>query len=430
MESMPKVVVTGMGAICAAGNYPEYILNSLLDGIVSITEHKNWEADNWPCRLAGTVGLNPRDLINDRKLLKLIKRTDALGIYVAEKALTSAGIGAYRDTLSTEADDCVAERFGIYGGTSGALHSTQYDFLPLIKEANGTTMIIGKKLKDFINPMWLLGNLPNNVLCHVGIRNKLKGPNAFITNHSTSGLLSIIEAFESLRIGDTDQAIAIGHDAPVDPQTVLYYHIAGLLAKASITPFDTERSGCILGEGGAALVLETHEAASARSAFIHAEILGKGCASEAQGLLPVREDGDGISRAICLGLEQAGLSTQQIGMIVCHGNGTIKSDLSEGTAIRKVFGNKIPPITCFKWAFGHTLGASGSLDTVLAIRALQRGIIPAIATLKTIDQSLEDLPIAKSHMEPIDDTALILARGFGGQNCALIVRATRRQMGE
>ena len=429
MELMPKVVVTGMGAICAAGNDPEHILNSLLDGIVSITEHKNWEVENWPCRLAGIVGLNPRDLINDRKLLKLIKRTDVLGIYVAEKALTSAGIREYRESLASEADDYFAQRFGIYGGTSGALPSTQYDFLPLIKEADGSTLIIGERLNDYINPMWLLGNLPNNVLCHVGIRNKLKGPNAFITNHSTSGMLSIIEAFESLRIGDTDRAIAIGHDAPIDPQTVLYYHITGLLAKASLSPFDSKRSGCILGEGGAALVLETLEAASSRSAVIHAEILGKGCTSEAQGLLPVRMDGDGISRAIYIGLEQAGLSTQQIGMIVCHGNGTITSDLSEGEAIRKVFGSKIPPITCFKWAFGHTLGASGSIDTVLAITALQLGIVPAIATLKNIDKSLEDLPIAKAHMEPVANTALILSRGFGGQNCALIVRATTRRGG-
>lgn len=429
MEIVPRVVVTGFGAICAAGNYPEHIFNSLLDGKVSIAEHMGWDVENWPCRLAGVVGLDPRELIKDRKLLKLIKKTDVLGIYAAEKALESAGISEYRKSLATETDECFAQRFGIYGGTSGALHSTQYDFLPLIKETDGNTMIIGERLNDHINPMWLLGNLPNNVLCHVGIRNKLKGPNAFITNHSTSGMLSIIEAFESLRIGDADRAIAIGHDAPVDPQTILYYHIIGLLAKASLSPFENKRSGSILGEGGAALVLETLEAALSRSAVIHAEILGKGCTSEAQGLLPVRMDGDGISRAICLALEQAGLSTQQIGMIVCHGNGTITSDLSEGAAIRKVFGSKIPPITCFKWAFGHTLGASGSIDTALTITALQRGIVPAIATLKNIDQSLEDLPIAKAHMEPIANTALILSRGFGGQNCALIVKATGRRGG-
>lgn len=430
MEIMPRVVVTGLGAICAAGNYPEHIFNSVLDGNVSIAEHMGWDVENWPCRVAGVVGINPRELINDRKLLKLIKKTDVLGIYVAEKALDSAGISKYRESMAIEADESFAQRFGIYGGTSGALHSTQYDFLPLIKEANGSTLIIGEKLNNYINPMWLLGNLPNNVVCHVGIRNKLKGPNAFITNHSTSGMLSIIEAFESLRIGDTDRAIAIGHDAPIDPQTVLYYHITGLLAKESLIPFDSKRSGCILGEGGAALVLETLDAASARSAVIHAEILGKGCTSEAQGLLPVRMDGDGVLRAICLSLEQAGLSTQQIGMIVCHGNGTITSDLSEGEAIRKVFGSKIPPITCFKWAFGHTLGASGSIDTVIAITALQRGIVPAIATLKNIDKSMEDLPIAKAHMEPVTNTALILSRGFGGQNCALIVRANSRRGSE
>jgi len=257
MEIVPRVVVTGLGAVCAAGKYPGQIFNSLLDGKVSIAEHMGWDVENWPCRLAGVVGFNPRELINDRKLLKLIKKTDVLGIYVAEKALESAGISGYRESLTSEADEYFAQRFGIYGGTSGALPSTQYDFLPLIKEADGSTLIIGEKLNDYINPMWLLGNLPNNVLCHVGIRNKLKGPNAFITNHSTSGMLSIIEAFESIRIGDTDRAIAIGHDAPVDPQTVLSYHITGLLAKASLCPFESKRSGSILGEGGAALVLET-----------------------------------------------------------------------------------------------------------------------------------------------------------------------------
>ena len=92
MEIVPRVVVTGLGAICAAGKYPEHIFNSLLDGNISIAEHMGWDLENWPCRLAGVVGFNPRELINDRKLLKLIKKTDILGIYVAEKALESAGI--------------------------------------------------------------------------------------------------------------------------------------------------------------------------------------------------------------------------------------------------------------------------------------------------------------------------------------------------
>ena len=426
MQTAARVVITGLGAICASGKQPEQILDSLLDGTISIAEIGGWDGENWPCRLGGVVGFSPRELINDRKLLKLIKKTDVVGIYAAEQALNSAGINAYRESLASADDDSFAERFGLYVGTSGGYYDTQYDFLPLISEANGSMQAIGERLGESVNPMWLLGNLPNNVVCHVGIRNKLKGANACITNHGTSGSLSIIEAFESLRIGDTDRAIAIGHDAPVEPQTVLYYQKAGLLADAQLTPFDADRSGCILGEGGAALVLETLEAAESRSAPIHAEILGKGCTSEAQGLLPVRVDGDGVARAICLALEQAGLETQQIGMIVCHGNGTRTSDLSEGVAIRRVFGTQIPPITCFKWAFGHLLAAAGSIDTVLALTALQRGIVPAIAPLRNIDPSLQDLPIAKVAREPISDTALILSRGFGGQNSALIIRANSR----
>jgi len=422
MDKATRVAITGLGAICASGKLPEDIFDSLLEGTISIAEISGWDCENWPCRAGGEVGFSPRDLINVRKLLKLIKRTDVLGIYAAEQAIKSAGIDAYRGTLESAAADFFAERFGLYVGTSGGRYDTQYDFLPLISEANGSMQNIGEKLSESVNPMWLLGNLPNNVVCHVGIRNKLKGANACITNHGTSGSLAIIEAFESLRIGDTDRAIAVGHDAPVEPQTVLYYQRTGLLADGQLTPFDTERSGCILGEGGAALMLETLEAAESRSAFIHAEILGKGSTSEAQGLLPVRADGDGIARAIYLALEQAGLQTRQIGMIVCHGNGTRSSDLSEGLAIRRVFGTQIPPITCFKWAFGHLLAAAGSIDTVLAVTALQRRIVPAIASLKTIDPSLQDLPIAAVAREPAADTALILSRGFGGQNCALIIR--------
>jgi 3-oxoacyl-[acyl-carrier-protein] synthase-1 len=422
MSSQHNIAITGLSAICASGNNPDEIFDALLRGEVAISEIEAWDSEPWPCRAGGVIGLTPRQLIDDRKLLKLIKKTDMIGIYAAEQALQSAGISGYRSTLNDTAAESFAERFGVYAGTSGGHYETQYDFLPLVEEANQDLQLFGEKLSESVNPMWLLRNLPNNVLCHVGIRNNLKGANACITNHSTSGSLAIIEAFEGLRIGDADRAVAVGHEAPVEPQTVLYYLKAGLLTETTLSPFDAHRSGSLVGEGGAALVLETEQAATERSAPIHGTILGKGCSSEAQGLLPVRADGDGIARAIQLALEQAGLETGQIGMIVCHGNGTKTSDHSEGMAIRTVFGASCPPITGFKWAFGHLLSASGSIDTVLALTALQRGIVPGIASLKAVDPALQDLPIATTAMQPVADTALILSRGFGGQNTALIVR--------
>jgi 3-oxoacyl-[acyl-carrier-protein] synthase-1 len=422
MSPEHNIAITGLSAICASGNNPGEIFDSLLKGEVAISEIQGWDIERWPCRAGGVIGLTPRQLIDDRKLLKLIKKTDMIGIYAAEQALQSAGISGYRTTLDGSAEESFAERFGVYAGTSAGHYDTQYDFLPLIEEAKRSLQVFGEKLSESVSPMWLLRNLPNNVVCHVGIRNNLKGANACITNHGTSGSLAIIEAFEGLRIGDADRAVAVGHEAPVEAQTILYYQKAGLLTEASLTPFDAHRSGSLLGEGGAALVLETEQAAAERSAPIHGTILGKGCSSEAQGLLPVRLDGDGIVRAIHLALEQAGLEARQIGMIVCHGNGTKTSDHSEGVAIRTVFGAGTPPITCFKWAFGHPLSASGSIDTVLALTALERGIVPGIASLKAVDPALQDLRIATTAMQPVADTALILSRGFGGQNTALIVR--------
>ena len=109
--------------------------------------------------------------------------------------------------------------------------------------------------------MWLLRTLPNNVLGHIGIRHGLKGPNACITNHSVGGTLAVIEAFEALRHGEADRAVAVGHDAPIEPQMLLYYHGVGLLASEALRPFDARHDGSVFGEGAGALMLETEASA-------------------------------------------------------------------------------------------------------------------------------------------------------------------------
>lgn len=422
MDVSTRVVVTGLGAICASGVRPYDIFESVLDGTTSVGDLKIWDDTHWPYNIGGEIRVDLRELIKDRKLLKLIKRTDVFGIFAAEQALESSCIDEFRDGLSKAEGDHFSERFGLYVGTSGAGYNMQNDFLPLSRIANGDISSFGQKLEETVSPMWLLRNLPNNVLCHVGIRNRIKGPNTCVTSQGTSGMSSIIEAYESLRNNEADHALAIGHDVPLDPQNMLYYQRIGLLSKDYLAPFCYGHSGTVLGEGGAALVLETLTAATCRSAIIHAEILGKGSTSEALGLLPVRSDGNGIARAIWLALEQAGLGCDEIGMIVCHGNGTLSSDRSEGVAIRSVFGNSCPPVTSFKWAFGHTLAASACLDTILAVLALRNNIVPAISTTKRVDRFFEGLPIATTCTHPTSDTALILSRGFGGQNSALVLR--------
>jgi 3-oxoacyl-[acyl-carrier-protein] synthase-1 len=110
-------------------------------------------------------------------------------------------------------------------------------------------------------------------------------------------------------------------------------------------------------------------------------------------------------------------------MIVAHGSGTRLSDASEALAIRRVFGATVPPVTAFKWAFGHPLAASGILDSVLALIALRHGVVPGVATLRELDPELGNLPISARPQAPRSDVALVLNRGFGGSNTALVLRA-------
>jgi len=272
--------------------------------------------------------------------------------------------------------------------------------------------------------MWLLRTLPNNVLCHIGIRYGFKGPNACILNHSASGILAVAEAAAALRADEADRAVAVGHDAPIEPETMLYYHALGLLAADTIRPFDTARSGTLLGEGAAALVLETASAARGRGAKVRGEYLGSGCVAEGEGLLSIRTDGDGLARAIVLALEEAEIGPADVGMIVAHGNGTTPSDASEASAIRSIFGTRPPPTTAFKWAFGHLLAASGIIDTVLALHSLRHGDVPGIATLRALDPACETMAVSTTAQPPRSDVALVLSRGFAGTNAALLLRAS------
>ena len=170
--------------------------------------------------------------------------------------------------------------------------------------------------------MWLLRTLPNNVLGHIGIKYSFKGTNACITNHSVGGLLAVIEAIEALRAGEADRVVAVGHETPIEPQMVLYYHrrrpardrhAAAVRRHARWQPVRRRRGRAGARDGGVG---------GGRGAAVLGEVLGSGYASEGQGLLAIRADGDGLRRAIAQALDDAGIAAADVGMIVAHGNGT------------------------------------------------------------------------------------------------------------
>ncbi|MDH5246028.1 MAG: beta-ketoacyl-[acyl-carrier-protein] synthase family protein [Betaproteobacteria bacterium] len=424
MTNPLRVVVTGTGAVCGGGMSPDQILDAILAGRSAIAPIAQWDTTGWPCRIAAEIAdFNPRALVDDRKLHKLIRRTDLVGLYAAGRAIDSSGIIAHRGAMEADAAAAYSDRTGVYVGSGGGNYENQYDYFPLFAAAGGELPAFGRELASTVNPMWLLRTLPNNVLGHIGIKHGLKGPNACITNHSVGGTLAVIEAFEALRTGEADRAVAVGHETPIEPQMVLYYHRLGLLASETLRPFDARHDGSLFGEGAGALLLETAASAAQRNAPVLGEILGGGYACEAQGLTSIRDDGDGLARAVGQALDGARLAPSDVGMVVAHGNGTPQSDISEAAAIRRVFGATPPPVTAFKWAIGHTIAAAGILETVLALAALARGTVPGVANLARLDPACAGVSVSAAPQTPRSNIALILCRGFAGTNAALVVRA-------
>jgi 3-oxoacyl-[acyl-carrier-protein] synthase-1 len=421
--SAPRIVITGTGAVCAAGMEPEAILEAVRAGRSAVAPITQWDTTGWPCRVAAEIAqFNPRALVDDRKLHKLIRRTDLFGLYAAGRALERAGLVAHREMLDAAAAATFNDRTGVYVGSGGGNYQNQYDYFPLMSEAKGDLGVFGRELSNMVNPMWLLRTLPNNVLGHIGIKYTLKGANACITNHCAGGPLAVIEAAQALRQGEADRALAVGHDAPIEPQMVLYYHRLGLLAGETLRPFDARHDGSLFGEGAGALLLETEASARARDAAVLGEFLGGGYACEAQGLTAIRDDGDGLVRAIEGALEDAGIAAADIGMIVAHGNGTPQSDVSEARAIRSIFGAASPPVTAFKWAVGHLIAAAGILEATLALVAFEQGVVPGVATFDTPDPECGDIAVSSQSQSPRGNIALILCRGFAGTNAAFLLR--------
>ena len=276
--------------------------------------------------------------------------------------------------------------------------------------------------------MWLLRTLPNNVLGHIGIKHGFKGANACITNHSVGGALAVIEALEALRTGEADRAVAVGHDTPIEPQMVLYYQRLGLLAADALRPFDARRDGSLFGEGAGALVLETEASAAARDATVLGEVLGGGVRVRRRwASLAIRDDGDGLARAIRAGARRrAARAARDVGMIVAHGNGTpAVRRVGSGGDPHASSATAPPPVTAFKWAFGHLIAAAGILETVLALAALRQR-----TSCRASRRSRSSIPTARACACPpraadaASDVALILCRGFAATNAAL--RGPRR----
>lgn len=414
-----RVFITGLSALTASGDTADNTWEAVLAGQTDIDEIKQWDLSTWSHRLGGELkNFQPAKMLPDRKLMKVISRQDVMGINAAMQAVEHSQLIPYRSTLDPAVIDSFNDKTAIYIGSPGNKYFQQDDFLPLLAKTNGNMQEFAGQLFNEVHPMWLLRILPNNVLAYTGITYNFKGPNHNITNHAVGGAQAIIEAYHAISQGQAERAVVVAYDVAIEPQALFYYEKLGVISKQHLKPFDKAHDGTILAEGAAALVLESEASARARGAQCYGEIVAGKSASEGSGLFSLEESGESLAALMTQTLATRELSAMDIDFVVAHGNGNIKSDDSEAQAITAVFDNV--PVTAFKWSTGHTVAASGVLDTVLATYALNNKCIPGIANFESTDLNI-NVQSQHRYLEK-SQTAVVINRGFGSMNACLVIK--------
>lgn len=423
MSARQRVFMTGLSALTAAGATADATWQAILNQESHLRPIQQWDLSRWPHYLGGELtDFQPAKMLPDRKLIKVISRQDAMGIHAAIQAVEHSQLLGFRDTLNDPEPYNAAT--GVYVGSPGNKYFQQYDFLPLLAKTKGDMRAFGEQLFAEVHPMWLLRILPNNVLAYTGITYGFKGPNHNVTNHAVSGTQALLEAYHAIASGQIERAVVVAYDIGIEPQALFYYDRLGVLSARHLKPFDAAHDGTILAEGAAAIVLESEASAAQRQAICYGEILGGQSNCEAHGLFSLEAEGQHLAALLQQALQQQQLQPDDIDLLVAHGNGNQKSDISEAQAIQTIWSQTAVPVTAFKWAMGHTLCTSGVLDAVLSSYALRANCVPGIANLQqrastcAIDASATTRPLRRKQ-----STALLISRGFGSMNTCLLIRA-------
>jgi 3-oxoacyl-[acyl-carrier-protein] synthase II len=405
---MPKVVITGLGAITPIGNDVETFWKNLVAGVSGVDFIKSFDTTGLEVRFGAEVkDFRPEDYM-DYKTVKRSSRSSQLAVAAALQALRDA---------SYEVTPEEAERVGVVINTGAGGVAEVF--------TEGVKFI--QKGPRFVNPLFIPIIMPNAPSCLVSLVTGAKGPILTSALACASGNYALVEAMHFIQRGEADVVIAGGTESANVPLTLAALERMGALANSqeptkACRPFDKNRSGMVYGEGAAVMVLESEEHALRRGAKIYAEFLGGALTGDAYHITAPDPEGDGAARAMSLALKFAGLKPEDIDVIFAHGTGTPLNDVSETKAIKKVFGEHAYrlAITATKSMVGHLLGAAGALSSLAAVLSIRDGIVPPTINLEEPDPEcdLDYVPKVARKMEV--RKAMVNAFGFGGQNVAVI----------
>ena len=411
--SRRRVVVTGLGCVSPVGNSADESWSNLLAGQGGIDLIKSFDPSNLACRFAGEVKeLKISDWIPDKEA-RHMDRFIHLGLVAAIQAVKDSGL-PIGDALSAEQADRIGCNIG--SGIGG---------LPMIEEMHGEMVNRGPRR---ISPFFVPASIINMISGHVSIKFGFKGPNIAVVTACTTGLHAIGLSARLIEAGDADVMIAGGAESCVSPLGVGGFAAARALStrnddpKTASRPWDRDRDGFVLGEGGGVVVLEEYEHAKARGARIYAELAGFGMSGDAYHV--TAPDVDGPRRAMVNALRNAGVSLDQVQYLNAHGTSTPLGDLNETNAIKAAFGDhaKKLVVNSTKSMTGHLLGGAGGIESVFSVLAIHHQKSPP--TINIFNQDPEcDLDYCANEARDMKiDVAVKNNFGFGGTNGTLVFK--------
>jgi nodulation protein E len=402
---MKRVVVTGIGVVSPVGFSIEGFWSALVEGRSGIGPITIIPTDRLSARVAAQVLDFDPDVLIDRRRANAMDRFAQFAVVAARSAVQDAKL-PLDDALKLDVATVIGTGVGGQNTQDSQYHK-----------------LYGENARK-LHPMTIPRLMVNAAASHVSMELGLKGPTYSVATACASGTHAIGQAFHMLRSGQTEVAVTGGTDACITVGTIKGWEAMRVLASDTCRPFSRTRSGFVLGEGAAMVVLEERERALARGARVYAEVLGFGMSADAGDLTAA--DPDGGARAMQAALRDARTGPEQIDYINAHGTGTQLNDQTETIAVRRIFGAHADrlAVSSSKAVLGHCLGASGALEFVATILALQSQIIPPTANYEEPDPEC-DLDVVPNVARPAPiRIAMSNSFAFGGLNAVLVAGRT------
>jgi 3-oxoacyl-[acyl-carrier-protein] synthase II len=399
--------VTGLGLVTAAGVGVDAAWRGVTraDGPSSVGPVP--ELRDLPCDFMYTVDGLDTDALLGVTAKRMMDRFSQFAVLAAREAVADAGL---------DASVWDSQRVAVVIGSA-------HGGLPFYDEQSS---VLAEKGARRVSPKLAPLTTVNSAASSVCMDLRAHGPSLGVATACSSGTVAVGTALQMLRAGACDIAIAGGAESP--RSRLLIASACQMRAvstrrddpASACRPFDADRDGFVVGEGAGLLVLERPDHARARNARVRAGIAGYGASSDAYSAVAPDPDGTGIEHALRAAMADADVDSRQIGHVNAHGTSTVLNDLIEATMLHRVFGER-PLVTSTKAVTGHTLGASGGIETALTVLALQHQLVPPTANLRTRDVRIPIEVVSKEARPAAFDCAVKTSMGFGGHNAALVL---------